>query len=85
MAPTLLSALTTKTESCTIKVKVLRLWDATNLSTNEHISTDMILSDKKVQSLDISIYNLITLLDSKFANILFLCRAKLSMLQLGTS
>ena len=48
MAPTLLNALTTVTEAWTIKVKVLRLWDAINLSTNEHISTDMILIDKKV-------------------------------------
>lgn len=30
MAPTLLSALTTATDAWTIKVKVLRLWDATN-------------------------------------------------------
>jgi hypothetical protein len=56
MAPTLLNALSARAEGCTIKVKVLRLWDAINLSTNEHISTDMILSDKKVYLFHISIY-----------------------------
>jgi hypothetical protein len=48
MAPTLLNALTTRTQAWTIKVKVLRIWDAINLLTNEHISTDMVLLDKKV-------------------------------------
>ena len=51
MAPTLLSALSTKNGAGTIKVKVLRLWDSLNLSTNELISADMILADKKVQFL----------------------------------
>ena len=51
MAPTLLSALSTKNGAWTIKVKVLRLWDSLNLSTNELISADMILADKKVQFL----------------------------------
>ncbi|KAM0851234.1 hypothetical protein ACQ4PT_052565 [Festuca glaucescens] len=48
MKPTLLSALSRGNESWTIKVKVLRLWDSINLSTNEVISADMILADKKV-------------------------------------
>jgi hypothetical protein len=56
MKPTLLSALSTENESWTIKVKVLRLWDSINLSTNEVISADMILADKKVRLL--SVYNL---------------------------
>ena len=46
MEPTLLNTLTTRTEAWTIKVNVLRLWDAINLSTNDHISTDTILSSK---------------------------------------
>ena len=57
MSPTLLSALSTRNESCTIKVKVLRLWDSINLSTNEVISVDTILADKKVQLL-LAVYNL---------------------------
>jgi hypothetical protein len=56
MKPSLLSALSTGNESCAIKVKVLRLWDSINLSTNEVISADMILADKKVNLL--SLYNL---------------------------
>ena len=53
MAYTPLNALTTRNETWTIKVKVLRLWDEINLSTNELISIDMILLDKKVQVLHI--------------------------------
>ena len=55
MPPTLLTALSTRDDSCTIKVKVLRLWDSMNLSTNEVMSVDMVLADKKVRLL--SVYN----------------------------
>ena len=53
MAPTPLNSSTTGNETWTIKVKVLRLWDPINLLTNELISTDVILLDKKVQVLHI--------------------------------
>jgi hypothetical protein len=53
MAPTLLCALSTRGDPPTIKVKVLRIWDSINLSTNEVISVDMILTDKKVWLLSI--------------------------------
>lgn len=55
MPPTLLTALSTRDHSCTIKVKVLRLWDSMNLSTIEVMSVDMVLADKKVRLL--SVYN----------------------------
>lgn len=48
MAATPLNALTTRNETWTIKVKVLRLWDAINLSTNVIHALD-----KKVQVLHI--------------------------------
>ena len=56
MPPTLLSELSTRDESRTVKVKVLRIWDSLNLSTNEVITVDMILADKKVHLL--RVYNL---------------------------
>ena len=46
MTPTPLNVLTTRTGAWTIKIKVLRLWDTINLLTNDHISTDTILSSK---------------------------------------
>ena len=57
MAPILLSALSTRNEAWTIKVKVLRIWDSINLSTNEVISVDMILADKKVWLLSLYDFN----------------------------
>jgi len=40
-------------QTCNIKVKVIRLWDSINPSTDELISIDMILMDEKVFSLHI--------------------------------
>ena len=60
MSPTLLSALSTRDESWTVKVKVLRIWDSLNLSTNEVITVDMILADKKVDLLRVDNLNGIT-------------------------
>ena len=40
--------LTTSEETCNIKVKVIRLWDSINPSTDELISIDMILMDEQV-------------------------------------
>jgi hypothetical protein len=61
MAPTLLSALSTRGDPPTIKVKVLRIWDSVNLSTNEVISVDMILTDKKVWLLSICDFHVSTI------------------------
>ena len=46
-----ISELTTSGQTCKIKVKVIRLWDSINPSTDELISIDMILMDEKVFSL----------------------------------
>ena len=45
--------LTTSGQTCNIKVKVIRLWDSINPSTEELITIDMILMDEKVFSLHI--------------------------------
>ncbi|TVU04305.1 hypothetical protein EJB05_50121 [Eragrostis curvula] len=42
-----LSELTPKGPPCTIKVKVIRLWDSINNRTDELMSLDMILLDEK--------------------------------------
>jgi hypothetical protein len=43
-----LSALTTGVQTCTIKVKVIRLWESINNKTDELMSLDMIFIDEKV-------------------------------------
>jgi hypothetical protein len=43
-----LSALTTEVQACTIKVKLIRMWDSINNKTDELMSLDMILMDEKV-------------------------------------
>ncbi|TVU32647.1 hypothetical protein EJB05_24388 [Eragrostis curvula] len=43
-----LSELTTKGQSCSIKVKVIRLWDSINNKTEELMGLDMILMDEKM-------------------------------------
>jgi hypothetical protein len=43
-----LSALTTGVQTCTIKVKVIRLWESINNKTGELMSLDMIFIDEKV-------------------------------------
>jgi hypothetical protein len=43
-----LSALTTEVQRCTIKVKLIRMWDSINNKTDELMSLDMILMDEKV-------------------------------------
>jgi hypothetical protein len=85
MAPTLLSALSTRGDPPTIKVKVLRIWDSVNLSTNEIISVDMILTDKKVCLLSIYV---ISIVSSILLYLIYICiypRAIPSMLLLGTN
>ncbi|TVT97486.1 hypothetical protein EJB05_57267 [Eragrostis curvula] len=47
MAHKKLNELTTKVQSCSIKVKVIRLWDSINNKTEELMSLDMILMDEK--------------------------------------
>ena len=43
-----LSDLTTKGQTWSIKVKVIRVWDSINNATDELISMDMILMDEQV-------------------------------------
>jgi hypothetical protein len=43
-----LSALTTEAQVCTIKVKLIRMWESINNKTDELMSLDMILMDEKV-------------------------------------
>jgi hypothetical protein len=43
-----LSALTTEGQGCTIKVKLIRMWDSSNNKTDKLMSLDMILMDKNV-------------------------------------
>ena len=43
-----LSDLTTKGQTWSIKVKVIRVWDSINNATDELISMDMILMDEHV-------------------------------------
>jgi hypothetical protein len=43
-----LSALTTKVQVCTLKVKLIRMWKSINNKTDELMSLDMILMDEKV-------------------------------------
>jgi hypothetical protein len=44
----LLSDLSTKQQTWTVKVKVMRLWESINNRTRELMSLDMILMDEKV-------------------------------------
>jgi hypothetical protein len=44
----LLSDLSTKQQTCTVKVKVMRLWKSINNRTGELMSLDMILMDENV-------------------------------------
>jgi hypothetical protein len=86
MAPTLLSALSTRNEAWTIKVKVLRIWDSINLSNNEVISVDMILAEKKVWILPLFELNSSrNLLLSNIDIYIFLHREIQSMLLLETN
>ena len=48
MAYKKLSDLTTKGQTWSIKVKVIRVWDSINNATDELISMDMILMDEHV-------------------------------------
>jgi hypothetical protein len=48
MAYKYLSEITTSGQTWTIKVKVIRIWDSNNPSTDELISIDMILMDEHV-------------------------------------
>jgi hypothetical protein len=43
-----LSALTTEVQVCTIKVKLIRMWESINNKTYELMRLDMILMDEKV-------------------------------------
>jgi hypothetical protein len=43
-----LSALTTQAQVCTIKVKLIRMWEYINNKTDELMSLDMNLMDEKV-------------------------------------
>ncbi|KAF0910072.1 hypothetical protein E2562_001308, partial [Oryza meyeriana var. granulata] len=47
MAYKKLSELTTRGQTCNIKVKVMRMWDSINLATDELLSLDMILMDEQ--------------------------------------
>jgi hypothetical protein len=48
MTDILLSDLSTKQQTWTVKVKVMRLWKSINNRNGELMSLDMILMDKKV-------------------------------------
>jgi hypothetical protein len=52
----LLSDLSTKQQTCAVKVKVMRLWESINNRTGELMSLDMILMDEKV-FFNIILYN----------------------------
>jgi hypothetical protein len=43
-----LNALTTKVQSCIIKVKVIKFWESINNKTDELMSLDMVLMDENV-------------------------------------
>ena len=56
MTYTDLNALSTKQQSCSIKVKVMRLWESINTKTDELMSMDMVLMDDKVYLVILNIY-----------------------------
>ena len=61
-----LTNLTTKGQTWSIKVKVIRVWNSINNATDELISMDMILMDEQVTFLPISflfVYIILTLLN----------------------
>jgi hypothetical protein len=43
-----LSALTTEVQGCTIKAKLIRMWDSINNKSDKLMSLDMILMDENV-------------------------------------
>jgi hypothetical protein len=57
MAYTPLSDLSTKQQTWSVKVKVMRLWESFNNRTDELMSLDMVLMDEKVNLICISLYN----------------------------
>jgi hypothetical protein len=57
MAYTPLSDLSTKQQTLSVKVKVMRLWESFNNRTDELMSLDMVLMDEKVNLICISLYN----------------------------
>jgi hypothetical protein len=57
MAYTPLSDLSTKQQTWSVKVKVMRLWESFNNRTEELMSLDMVLMDEKVNLICISLYN----------------------------
>ena len=48
MAYDMLHEISNQKDSWKVKVRIIRLWDAINLNSNELISLDMILLDEKV-------------------------------------
>ena len=48
MAHDMLHEISNQKDSWKVKVRIIRLWDAINLSNNELISLDMILLDEEV-------------------------------------
>jgi hypothetical protein len=57
MAYTPLSDLSTKQETWSVKVKVMRLWESFNNIIDGLMSLDMVLMDEKVKLICISLYD----------------------------
>ena len=56
MAYDMLHEISNQKDSWKVKVRIIRLWDAINLNSNELISLDMILLDEEV-SLMMKVYD----------------------------